>query len=70
MKGLMKACSDGSAMWTGWRGKGLLCESMCVEYLKKRGLGVRQARRIFQDRSEWREFVRGNVWGVARGMNP
>ena len=31
------------------------------ECLKKRG---------FQDRSEWRGFVRGNAWGVARGMNP
>ena len=26
--------------------------------LKKRGLDVRQARRIVQDRSEWRGFVR------------
>ena len=40
------------------------------ECLKKRGLDVRQARRIFQDRSEWRGFVRGNTWSVARGMNP
>ena len=40
------------------------------ECLKKRGLGVRQARRIVQDRSEWRGFVRRNVWGVARSMNP
>ena len=40
------------------------------ECLKKRGVDVRQARRMVQDRSGWRGFVRGNVWGVARGMNP
>ena len=40
------------------------------ECLKKRGLDVRQARRMVQDRSEWQRFVRGNTWGVARGMNP
>ena len=33
------------------------------ECLKKRGLDVRQARRMVQDRSEWRGFVRGNAWG-------
>ena len=35
------------------------------ECLKKRGLDVRQARRMVQDRTEWRGFVRGNVCGVA-----
>ena len=40
------------------------------ECLKKRGLDVRQARGMVQDRSEWRGFVRRNLWGVARGMNP
>ena len=30
------------------------------ECLKKRGLAVRQARRMVQDRNEWRWFVRGN----------
>ena len=40
------------------------------ESLKKRGLDFREARRMVQDRSEWREFVRGNAWGVTRGMNP
>ena len=39
------------------------------ECLRKRGLEGRQARRMVQDRSEWRGFVRGNAWGVARGMN-
>ena len=38
--------------------------------LRKRGLVVRQARRMVQDRSEWQGFVRGNTWGIARGMNP
>ena len=33
--------------------------------LKKRGFDVRQARRMAQNRSEWR----GNTWGVARRMN-
>ena len=23
-----------------------------------------------KDKSEWRGFVRGSEWGVARGMNP
>ena len=39
------------------------------ECLRKRRLDVRQARRIVQNRSEWRGFVRGNAWYVARGMN-
>ena len=38
--------------------------------LKKRGLDVRQARRMVHDRSEWRGFVRGNAGDVARGINP
>ena len=38
--------------------------------LKKRGLDVRQARRMVHDRSVWRGYVRGNAWGVSRGMNP
>ena len=38
--------------------------------LKKRGLNVRQARRMVHDRSVWRGFVSGNAWGVAGGMNP
>ena len=36
------------------------------ECLKKRGLDVRQARRMVQDRYEWWRFVRGVAWG----MNP
>ena len=33
------------------------------ECLRKKGLDVRQARRVVQDRSKWRGFVRGNAWG-------
>ena len=40
------------------------------ECLKKSGLDIKQARRMVQDRDEWQGFVRGNAWGVARGMNP
>ena len=40
------------------------------ECLRKRGLDVRQARRMVQDMSEWWAFVRGNAWSVALGMNP
>ena len=40
------------------------------ECLRKRGLDVRQTRRMVQDRGEWWGFVRRNAWGVARGMNP
>ena len=39
------------------------------ECLRKRGLDVRQARRMVQDNCEMRGFVRGNAWGVAQGMN-
>ena len=35
--------------------------------LKKRGLDVRQARRMVHDWSVWGGFVRGNAWGVAQG---
>ena len=40
------------------------------ECLKKSGLNIRQAKRMVQDMSVWRGFVRWNAWGVARGMNP
>ena len=38
--------------------------------LKNRVLNVRQVSRMVHDKSVWRVFVRGNEWGVARGMNP
>ena len=38
--------------------------------LKKRGLDVRQAKRIVHDSSVWCGFVWGNAWGIASGMNP
>ena len=37
--------------------------------LKKRGLYVRQARGMVHNKSVCRGFVRGNAWGIARGMN-
>ena len=40
------------------------------ECLRKRGLDVRQARRMIQDMSEWWGFVRGNAWGIVWRMNP
>ena len=40
------------------------------ECLKNRGLDIRQARRMVQDRSEWWGFLRGNAWGIARGTDP
>ena len=45
-------------------------ESIVKDCLRKRGLDIRQARRMVQNRSEWRGFVRGNAWGVAWEMNP
>ena len=40
------------------------------DYLRKRGLDVRQARRMLQDRNEWQVFMRENAWGIAWWMNP
>ena len=40
------------------------------ECLRNRGLDVRQVRRMVQDRCEWGGVVRGNAWGIARGMKP
>ena len=37
------------------------------ECLKKRGMDVRQIRRMMQDRSEWQGFVRGNAWVIDWG---
>ena len=38
--------------------------------LRKRGLYVRQARRMVQDRSEWWGFLRGNAWGSSLEDEP
>ena len=40
------------------------------EYLRKRGLDVRQVRRMVQDNNEWQGLVRGNTWDILGGMNP
>ena len=37
---------------------------------KKKGLYVRQVKRMLSDRSEYWPFVRGNAWGVALGNEP
>ena len=41
-----------------------------VKDFKKKSLDVRQARRVEDDRSECRGFVRENAGSVARAMNP
>ena len=38
--------------------------------LRKRGLDVRQARRMVLDRSEWQRFLRRTAWFIAHGTNP
>ena len=38
--------------------------------LRKRGLHVRLARKMVDDRREWRGYVRENAWGIARGDEP
>ena len=67
MKGLMKVCSGGNCSvgrpWKRWN-------DTVKECLRKRGLDVRQARRMVQDRSEWQGYVIGNAWGVGQGMTP
>ena len=37
------------------------CIDTVMDCLRKRGLDIRQARRMVQDRSEWHGFVRGNA---------
>ena len=34
--------------------------------MEKKGLSVRQARRMVYGRNEWWEFVRGNAWDIAQ----
>ena len=65
----VKECLRKTEVWMSGE-VGEWCRIGMKEYLRKRGLDVRQATRIVQDRSEWREFVMGNAWGVAREMNP
>ena len=40
------------------------------ECLRKRGLDMREARRMVWGRSKWRGNMKENAWGIARGMNP
>ena len=37
---------------------------------KKISLDLGQVRRMVHDKTEWLEFVRDDVWGLAQGMNP
>ena len=59
---LAGSCSAGRP-WKRW------IDTM-KECLKKRGLNVRQARRMARDRNKWWGFVKGNAWGIAWWMNP
>ena len=36
---------------------------------KKISLDLGQVRRMVHDKTEWLEFVRDDVWGLAQGMN-
>ena len=56
------SCSVGR-LWKRWI-------DTVKDCLKKRGLYVRQPRRIVHDKSVWWGFVKGNSWGIAQGMNP
>ena len=51
------SCSAGR-QWKRWL-------DTVKECLKKRGLNIRQTRRMVHDRSECQGFVRGNAWGIA-----
>ena len=46
--------------------------SRSVDRQKKRWIDTVKdcLKKIVQDRGDWREFVKGDVWGVARVMNP
>ena len=56
-------CAGSRSLGRSWKRK----IDTVKEYLKKKCLDVRQARRMVQDWSEWRGFVRGNAWSVAGG---
>ena len=43
---------------------------MVKDYLRKRGLGIRQARRMVQDRSEWGGVCEGECMGHSPGIEP
>ena len=56
------SCSVGRP-WKRWIDTGKEC-------LKKRGLDVRQTRRMGYYRSVWQGCGSGNAWGIAQGMSP
>ena len=39
-------------------------------FKKKKGLEIRQARRMVPDRSELQGFVKDNAWDIVLEMNP
>ena len=69
---ILERDKEGVLRWSGSRSVGRSQKrwtdtvKLC---LRKRGLDVRQARRILNARSEWLEFVSGNAWSVAREMS-
>ena len=64
---LVGVCSSSPSVGRLWK-RWILIDTV-KDCLRKRDLDVRQAERREQDRSEWWGFVRGNVWGIAQGMN-
>ena len=83
MRGLMKVSYGGSVVWRGSPREyvGVCAGSRSggrppkrwintmKECLRKRGLDVRQARRMVQDRREWRGFE-GKCMGRSPGDEP
>ena len=63
---MVKAFSGDSVMW---RMIGLLRDLVYVGKCAGSRSVVRQARRMVQDSSEWRGFVREGAWGVPGVMN-
>ena len=61
----VRECVDSRSMGSPWK----RWIDTVKECLRKRGLEVRQTKRMVQDRSKCRGFVRGNARGIAQGMN-
>ena len=68
LRGSMQGNVQVVAQWVGR--KTVSKVSKVKNSVRKRGLDVSQARRMVPDRSEWREFIKGNAWGVTWGMDP
>ena len=59
-------CASSSSVGRPWK----RWTDTVKECLEKRGLDVRQARRMVHDGSVWLGVARGKAWGVARGDKP